>query len=210
MPRNRTSAHGFDNPIGHHGLHPVALRTRIELVSFLRQRNCDTSRITKRVRALGSSRTSALQFRKPRPIRGREHWGAAQNRTARRGSQPHLFTKTTAPRVGVAGIEPATSRFQAEMSTNDLHPEGQSGWNRTSMTVLPRHVDNQYPTLCCCVPRARVERASFALQANAVTGSAVEGLRLKRCSPLVSEQQLWGQESNPRKAHEQCAQCAST
>jgi hypothetical protein len=34
------------NPIGHHGLHRVALRTRIELVSFLRQRNCDSSRIT--------------------------------------------------------------------------------------------------------------------------------------------------------------------
>jgi hypothetical protein len=35
--------------LGRHGLHPVALRTRIELVSFLRQRNCDTSRITKQL-----------------------------------------------------------------------------------------------------------------------------------------------------------------
>jgi hypothetical protein len=35
------------NPLGHHGLRPMALRTRIELVSFLRQRNCDSSRITK-------------------------------------------------------------------------------------------------------------------------------------------------------------------
>src|SRR6478735_1721977 len=51
------------NPLGHHGLHPVALRTRIELVSFLGQRNCDTSRITKR-RALGRGRAFVTPFRK--------------------------------------------------------------------------------------------------------------------------------------------------
>ena len=54
------------NPIGHHGLHRVAPRTRIELVSLLRQRNCDTSRIT-RLRAssaLGRGRTFEASFRK--------------------------------------------------------------------------------------------------------------------------------------------------
>ena len=42
-----------------------APRTRIELVSFLRQRNCDTSRITKRG-ALGASRTRMRLLRRQR------------------------------------------------------------------------------------------------------------------------------------------------
>ena len=35
------------NPFGHHGLRPVAPRTRIELVSLDRQSSCDTSPITR-------------------------------------------------------------------------------------------------------------------------------------------------------------------
>jgi hypothetical protein len=49
--------------------------------------------------------------------------------------------------VSVAGIEPAAPSFQARMSTNDLHADGQSDWNRTSMSLLPKQVDDHYPTL---------------------------------------------------------------
>ena len=73
------------------------------------------------------------------------------------GSRPAGFNLLPRVTVGVAGIEPAAARIQAEMSTNDLHPDGQSGWNRTSMTVLPRHVDNHCPTLC---------RRSLELESN--------------------------------------------
>jgi hypothetical protein len=48
------------DPLGHHGPHPVALRTRIELVPLLGQRSCDTSRITKQESAPGASRTQSL------------------------------------------------------------------------------------------------------------------------------------------------------
>ncbi len=48
--------------------------------------------------------------------------------------------------VSVAGIEPATPSFQARMSTNDLHADGQGDWNRTSLNLFPKQVDNHYPT----------------------------------------------------------------
>lgn len=59
------------NPLGHHGLHPVALRTRIELVSPLRQRGCDSSRITKQQsRARREPNAKASAWEAARPIRG--------------------------------------------------------------------------------------------------------------------------------------------
>lgn len=48
-----------------------------------------------------------------------------------------------APMVGVAGIEPATSPFQAEMSTSDLHAVGDPCENRTRFRGVKSRGPNQ-------------------------------------------------------------------
>ena len=71
--------------------------------------------------------------------------------------------------VSVAGIEPAAPSFQARMSTNDLHAgdrtragstrvDGQSGWNRTSIALLPKQVDGLLHR--GMLPRARWSESS--------------------------------------------------
>ena len=62
------------------------------------------------------------------------------------GSQPAGFNLLPRVTVSVAGIEPATPSFQARMSTNDLHADGQGDWNRTSLILFPKQVDDHYPT----------------------------------------------------------------
>src|SRR6478609_538993 len=139
MPRNRTSLCGFENPLGHHGLHSMTLRTKSELVSLL-------CRITKHWRSRRES-NAHRGASGPRASALGKLGDARVMLPSETGSRPAGFDLLPRVTVSVAGIEPAAPSFQARMSTNDLHADGQSGWNRTSMILLPTQVDSHYPTL---------------------------------------------------------------
>jgi hypothetical protein len=146
--RNRTSSCGF-------GIHLATMaRTLWRFVrgsnsSHSLDRGAATPVASRSKRALPARvERKASAWEAARPIRVQEQGGDARvmlpSETDSQSAGFYLLPRVT---VSVAGIEPATPSFQARMSTNDLHADGQSGWNRTSMDLLPKKVDDHCPTL---------------------------------------------------------------
>lgn len=87
-------------------LERMALRTRIELVSFLRQRNCDTSRITKHQRSRRESNAHRFRLGGGAPNPSARAWGDARVMLpSEGGSQPPGFNLLPRVTVGAERIE---------------------------------------------------------------------------------------------------------